>query len=502
MASYDYVVVGAGSAGCAVAARLSEDPGTSVLLLEAGPPDKAKEIRIPAAFSKLFKSKFDWGYETTPQPELDGRRIFFPRGKTLGGSSALNAQMYLPGHPEDFADWPEGWSWGEVKPYFERIDKGPGTVSVPRDPNPMTRAFLEAITKSGVAEHSDLGLEHVDGAGLVRVTQRKGLRCSAADAYLKPARGRQNLSVRTDAHVLGLELDGTRASGVRLDGETAEASREVILCAGAIGSPQLLMLSGIGPAEELRAHGIEATVDLPGVGRNLSDHPLAISLFDAKGKDSLYAAEKPIQLLRLLLRRRGLLTSNVGEGAAFLRTREELTAPDLELIFGPVLYVEEGLAPPPAHGFSIASIALQPRSRGSVRLRSADPLDSPDIDPAYLSDPEDLRVLVEGTKIAKRLAREGALEPWFESERAPADTDIEEWIRSNAHTIYHPVGTCAIGDVVDPELRVRGTEALRVVDASVLPHLNRGHTHAPATMVAERAAEMIRAAAPERAAIS
>jgi len=493
VAQYDYVVVGAGSAGCAVAARLSEYPGTSVLLVEAGPPDKAKEIRIPAAFSKLFKSKFDWSYETTPQPGLDGRRIFFPRGKTLGGSSALNAQMYLPGHPEDFADWPEGWSWDEVHPYFERLDEGPGTISVPRDPNPMSRAFLEAVT--------NLDLERVDHAGLVRVTQRKGLRCSAADAYLKPARGRRNLTVVTDAHVERVELDGLRAAGVRYGDEVAEASREVILSAGAIGSPQILMLSGIGRPDDLRAHGIEPLHDLPAVGHNLSDHPMAISLFEASGKDSLYAAEKPIQLLRLLLRRRGLLTSNVAEAAAFLRTREELTAPDLELIFGPVLYVEEGLVPPPAHGFSIASVALQPRSRGRVRLRSANPHDAPHIDPNYLAGPEDLRVLVEGTKIARRIAREGALADWFAGERAPGEQDVEAWVRANAHTIYHPVGTCAIGEVVDPELRVKGIQGLRVVDASVLPHLNRGHTHAPTTMVAERAAELIRSAAPERAAI-
>jgi choline dehydrogenase len=260
------------------------------------------------------------------------------------------------------------------------------------------------------------------------------------------------------------------------------------------------MLSGIGPADHLRELGIDPLQDLP-VGSNLSDHPMAIALFDAKGKDSLYAAEKPIQLLRLLLRRRGLLTSNVGEGAAFLRTREELNAPDLEIIFGPVLYVEEGLVPPPAHGFSLASVALQPRSRGSVRLRSTDPLDPPAIDPAYLSDPDDLRVLVEGTKVARRIARAKALEPWFEKERAPGDEDIESWVRANAHTIYHPVGTCAIGEVVDPELRVQGVEALRVVDASVMPHLNRGHTHAPTTMIAERAVEVIRAAGTRAAAV-
>jgi choline dehydrogenase len=510
VALYDYVVVGAGSAGCAVAARLSEDPGTRVVLIEAGPPDRAKEIRIPAAFSKLFKSKFDWGYDTTPQPGLDGRRIFFPRGKTLGGSSALNAQMYLPGHPADFADWPEGWSWDDVRPYFERLDSGPCAISPARDPNPMSRAFLRAVTDSGVAAKSDLDFEHPDGAGLVRVTQRNGLRCSAADAYLKPARRRDNLTVLTDAQVLRIELDGARATGARYrrqgEEEVAGAARELILCAGAIGSPQLLMLSGIGPADELRRHGIEQRHDLPAVGRNLQDHPLAIALFDARGKDSLYAAEKPIQLLRLLLRRRGLLTSNVGEAAAFLRTREELDAPDLELIFGPVLYVEEGLVPPPSHGFSIGSVALQPRSRGTVRLRSADPLEPPEIDPAYLTEAADARVLVEGTKLAKRLARAAALEPWFENERAPgaeatSDAELEGWVRSNAHTIYHPVGTCTMGEVVDSELRVKGVEALRVVDASVMPHLNRGHTHAPAAMIAERAAELIRAASPRATAV-
>ena len=508
-ARHDYLVVGAGSAGCVVAARLSEDPSTNVLLLEAGPRDRAKEIRIPAAFSKLFKSKFDWGFETTPQPGLDGRRIFFPRGKTLGGSSALNAQMYLPGHPADFAHWPEGWAWDDVRPYFERLDSGPCSISAPRDPNPMSRAFLRAVTDSGVAAESDLDFEHPDGAGLVRLTQRNGLRCSAADAYLKPARGRDNLTVLTDAQVLGIELDGPRAPGVRYrrgDGEeVATAKRELILCAGALGSPQLLMLSGIGPADELQKHGIEQRHELP-VGRNLQDHAVAIALFDARGKDSLYAAEKPIQLLRLLLRRRGLLTSNVGEAAVFLRSRGELEAPDLELIFGPVLYLEEGLVPPPSHGFSIASVALQPRSRGNVRLRSADPLDPPDIDPAYLSDSEDARVMVEGTKLVKQLARASALEPWFEKERAPgeaveSDADIEAWVRANAHTIYHPVGTCAMGEVVDSELRVKGVEALRVADASVMPQLNRGHTHAPTTMIAERGAELIRAEAPRRAAV-
>lgn len=500
-------MVGAGSAGCAVAARLSEDPGSRVLLLEAGPRDRGKEIRIPAAFSKLLKSKFDWGYETAPQEGLDGRRIYFPRGKTLGGSSAMNAQMWIPGHPADFEDWPEGWSWKDVKPYLERVERGPGSVSPLRDPNPMSRAFVECATEAGVAQSGDLGLDQLEGVGLVRVTQRRGLRHTAADAYLKPARRRENLEVLTDAHALRVAFEDGRASGVRyrLRGEErlATAAREVILCAGAIGSPQLLLVSGVGPPEELHAHGIEPVDELPGVGRNLQDHCMAIALFDASGSDSLYAAESPRQLLRLLLGRRGMLTSNVGEAAAFVRTRDELAAPDLELIFAPVLYLEEGLTPPSSHGFSIASVGLQPRSRGAVTLRSADATDAPEIQPNYLSDPEDARVLVHGVKLAREIAQAGPFRRWIAGERAPgaearSDEEIERWVRANAHTIYHPVGTCRMGTddeaVVDPQLRVRGIEGLRVVDASVMPRLNRGHTHAPTTMLAERAAELIRSA--------
>ena len=393
----------------------------------------------------------------------------------------MNAMMFLPGYPEDFDGWPEGWGWDQVRPYMEGLESGSCTVSEQRDPNPMSLAFLEAAAAAEVEE-----------AALVRVTQRNGLRCSAADVHLKPARKRPNLTVATDSQVLGVEFDGRRATGVRHEGGTAAANREVILCAGAIGSPQLLMLSGVGPAEHLRAQGVEVVHDLPGVGQNLSDHPMAIALFDAEGsKDSLYAAEKPIQLLRLLLRRRGMLTSNVGEAAAFVRTRPELKAPDLELIFAPVLYVEEGLVPPPAHGFSMASVALQPRSRGSIALRSPDPREAPEISPGYLQDPEDVRVLVEGTKLARRVAATGKLGRWLSGERAPgegveSDDEVEAWVRRVAQTIYHPVGTCALGSVVDSELRVEGLESLRVVDASVMPSVNRGHTHAPTTMVAER----------------
>jgi choline dehydrogenase len=497
---HDYVVVGAGSAGCALANRLSEDRQTRVLLVEAGPRDRAKEIRIPAAFSKLFKSRFDWGYSTTAQQGLRGRCIYYPRGKVLGGSSAMNAMMWIPGHRADFDSWPEGWGWDALVPELRRLEDGPCSITALRDPNPMSLAFVEAVVESGIARRADMRPESLEGVGLVRVTQRRGLRCSAADTYLRPARTRPNLTILTDSHVLGIEFEDRRATGVRYACAgrqmVASAAREVILCAGAIGSPHLLLLSGIGPAEHLRELGVAPVTDLPGVGQGLQDHCMAIALFDATGNDSLYAAESPKQLLRLLLRRRGMLTSNVGEAAAFVRSHRELAAPDLELIFAPVLYMDEGLAPPPAHGFSIASVALQPASRGSVTLRSPDPREPPDIDPAFLRESEDVRVLVEGVKLARNVAGAGSLRPWFGGERAPGDgikgdDRIADWIRGNAHTIYHPVGTCAIGRVVDAELRVYGLEGVRVADASVMPHVVRGHTHAATTMIAERAAQLI-----------
>jgi choline dehydrogenase len=498
---YDYVIVGAGSAGCALANRLSEDPGTRVLLVEAGPRGRAKEIRIPAAFSKLFKSKFDWGYATTPQAGLAGRSVYFPRGRVVGGSSAMNAMMWIPGDRADFDGWPRGWQWDDLEPYLRRVEEEACSITPLADPNPMSGAFLRAASEAGVAEPGDLRPDALDGAGLVPVTQRRGLRCTAADNYLKPVRGRRNLDVLPDSQVVRIDLDGHRAIGVRYrhgsEETRARVDREVVLSAGAIGSPQLLMASGIGPAEHLREVGVPVVHDVPAVGEGLQDHCMAIALFDAGGNESLYAAESPKQLLRLLLRRRGMLTSNVGEAAAFVRTRQELPAPDLELIFAPVLYMEEGLAPPPAHGFSIASVCLQPRSRGSIRLRSTDPLEAPAIDPGFLSDPEDLRVLVEGTRLTRRLAGASTLGRWFEGERAPGeevqdDEEIADWIRANAHTIYHPVATCAMGRAVDPELRVQGIQGLRVADASVIPHLVRGHTHAATTMVAERAADLIR----------
>ncbi|HET8527455.1 MAG TPA: FAD-dependent oxidoreductase [Gaiellaceae bacterium] len=500
----DYVVVGAGSAGCALAARLSEDPAADVLLLEAGGARLPREVGVPAAFSRLFHGDLDWGYETEPQPELDGRRIHWPRGKALGGSSALNAMMAIPGAAQDYDDWralgAEGWSWTEVAPLFARV-RAQLALEEQRDPSPLTLAFVQAARQAGL-DPSPLDLTALDGVRLTPVTQHRGARRSAYDAYVRPAAKRSNLSVRTDAHVTRVVVEHGRAVGVEIGGGEVARARDVILCGGTVNTPQLLLLSGIGPAHELRRHGIPLVHDLPGVGAHLEDHLTAGILVESKQPLTLFAAERPLQVLRYLLLRKGMLTSNVGEAAAFVRTQAELPAPDLELIFAPVLFEDGGQKPPRAHGFTVASIALQPRSSGTLRLRSADPYEPPAIDPRYLEDPDDLRVLSYGVELARRIVSMPAMAEIAGAELEPGAAPVEDSIRARAHTLFHPVGTCRIGTdalaVVDPELRVRGIEGLRVVDASVMPRVPRGHTHLPTLMIAERAAELLRGSAGPR----
>jgi choline dehydrogenase len=517
---YDVVIVGAGSAGCVLAGRLTEDPRIRVLVLEAGPTDRKMEIRIPAAFTNLFKTPYDWDYSTVAQDGLDRRELYWPRGRTLGGSSSINSQMYVRGRPADFDAWAlPGWSWEEVRPLFDRMENderghlglgGPVHVARLRDTNPATHAFVQAAVEVGLEFVEDVNDPVREGVGYTPVTQRNGRRWSAADAYLHPATRRPNLTVLTGAHARRVLFEGASAVGVEYlkNGavHVARATSEVILSGGAVNSPQLLMLSGIGPADHLRALGIEVVHDLPGVGRNLQDHIAVAVIVSSKQPVSLVAAESPSNLARFLLFRKGMLTSNVGEACAMVRTRPSLPGPDLELIFAPVPFVDHGLVKQQRHGLTIGAVALQPGSRGTIALRSADPLDKPVISPNYVSDPEDLRVLSEGVKLARRIFQATALRPFAAEAIEPdldlqTDADLQEFLRQQCETLYHPVGTCAMGTgreaVVDPELRVRGLQGLRVVDASVLPIITRGHTNAPTMMIGERAADLIRRSARE-----
>jgi choline dehydrogenase len=519
---YDYVIVGAGSAGCVLAGRLSEDPACQVLLLEAGPPDRKLEIRIPAAFNKLFKSKFDWAYETEPQPNLDGRAMFWPRGKTLGGSSSLNAQMYVRGNALDFDHWEDmgnkGWSYGDVLPYFERSERsergtaprrgtsGPLNVADLRDPNPTTLAFLAAAEHVGIPRSKDINGPDQDGVDTTQVTQKRGHRWSAADAYLRPAKRRRNLTIVTGAHTRRIILDGARATGVEyvVNGMTLrESAKDVIVSGGAINSPQLLMLSGIGPADQLASLDIPVVQDLPGVGKNLQDHLAIMEVVHSKEPVTLAAAESIRNLGRFLTLGRGMLTSNVAEACGFVRTRPDLDAPDLELLFAPVAFIDHGLNPLEDHGITIGAAALTPRSTGELTLRSADPFAAPRIAPNYLSDSDgdDLRVLVEGSKLARRILDSPPLERYVGEPILPpalstTDDEIVGHVRRDSQTLYHPVGTCKMGTddlaVVDPELRVYGVDNLRVVDASVMPVIPRGHTHASTVMIAEKAVDLVR----------
>jgi choline dehydrogenase len=513
---HDFVIVGAGTAGCVLASRLTEDPDVSVLLIEAGRRSRKLEVKIPAAFSKLFRGELDWGDATVPQAQLDARELVFPRGRAVGGSAAMNAMMVLRGHPADYDAWAAagcpGWAWADVEPSFARSAEGPFPLAELPDRHVLTEAFVHAAQGAGIPLAQNLNGSENAGVGFVPVSQRRGRRFSIVDGYLRPALRRPNLTVVTDALVTRVVVDRGRAVGVayRLDGgaETAEdealAAREVVLCAGAIGSPHLLQLSGVGPREVLEDVGVDVLHPLPGVGIGLVDH-LANGIFAlTQGASTLASAESLRNLANWLVRGRGPLTSNVGEAAAFVRTRPELASPDLELLFAPVLFEEEGLKQPTEDGITLGVVLLDPRSSGEVRLRTPDPRDPPAIDPRYLSDPEgeDLRRLVNGLRYARRVLAQEPLAGFVSEELLPgaaarSDDDLVAHIRAYSQTLYHPAATCRMGSdtlsVVDPRLRVRGIQALRVVDASVIPRLPSGHTNWPTVMIAERAAEVIAA---------
>ncbi|WP_353945916.1 GMC family oxidoreductase N-terminal domain-containing protein [Streptomyces sp. HUAS MG91] len=519
--TYDYVIVGAGSAGCVLAGRLSEDPSVRVALVESGPRDRKTEIRIPAAFPKLFKTPYDWDFATTKQPALDNRELYWPRGHTLGGSSSLNAMMWVRGHRDDYDAWGEAageeWAYDQFVRYFQRAERwqgertarsvygtlGPLHISPPRSPSPTTSAFLDACRAQGLSDLGELNQPDHSGFAMTPVNQYRGRRWSAADGYLKPAARRPNLDIYTGARVTRLDFDGTRAAGVVAEGIPAgalRATREVVLSAGAIGSPHLLQQAGIGDPDTLGAAGIDTLVASPGVGRHLQDHLSYAVTVRCPRPISLTGADTPANIARFLLGGRGPLTSNVGEAVAFIKTRPELVAPDVELVYAPVPFVNHGLTPPTEHGITIGVVLLQPGSEGRI-TPTGTAGSGPRIDPDYLAADEDLRALVAGVRRAEELLADPALSPLHTSPMGgyPGVVDDEELaraIRAGAETLYHPVGTCRMGtdpeSVTDPRLRVRGTEALRVVDASVMPHITRGHTHAPTVALAEKAVELIR----------
>jgi choline dehydrogenase-like flavoprotein len=528
MSDYDYVIVGAGSAGCVLANRLS-DSGAEVLLVEAGGRDRSAKIKIPAAFAQQFQTKRDWDYASGPEPGCEGRNLYVPRGRALGGSSSMNAMLYVRGHRSDYDGWRdeagcEGWGWDDVHPYFIRSehheagagpDHGYGgllNVAPPRSPRALTELMIAAARRRGHPADRDYNDGEPDGVAPVEVTQKRGRRWSCADAFLRPAAGRPNLTVLTGAFAHGLDIASGRVRGVELSGKTdmavARARCEVILAAGAIGSPQLLMLSGIGDPDKLAGLGIDVVAPLPAVGTNLQDHPYVVGIWDSTIGASLADAEKPAALLDFLLRRRGPLTSTVAEAFLFTRSDGGDGPPDLQFHLAPAYFADNGFEEYDGHALTMGPVLIAPRARGEVTLASADPAAKPAILGNHLTDQADVDALVSGVRIARELAATPPLAGAVGREIYPGpgvgddDEAIAADVRRRLELLYHPVGTCRMGSdsdsVVDPELRVRGIDGVRVVDASVMPTITHGNTNAPTIMIAEKGADLILGQAPLR----
>jgi choline dehydrogenase len=534
MQSFDYIVVGAGTAGCVVASRLAEDSNARVLLLEAGGSDRTVWIQLPIGYGRtLFDRKINWMYDTEPEPALNGRRFYWPRGRVIGGSGSINAMVYVRGRPEDFDDWRDmgnpGWGFADILPYFRKSEDHDGgetpfhgaggpmhVTDISGRTHRICARFLQTAGQLGFATTEDFNGPHGEGVGFYQINTYRGLRASTANAFLRPALRRHTIKLQTRALATGLRFERNRVTGVTYEQHgrrfTAAARREVILCGGAINSPQLLQLSGIGDPADLRAAGIDVRHSLPGVGRNLQDH-LAVSYFYRCNQPTLNDQLNPLSGkilagLRYLIDRGGPLSMSVNQSGGFIRSRKGLARPDLQLYFSPVSYTQTPMAerrllnPDPFSAFLLSFNACRPTSRGAIRITTADPRHPPSIKPNYLSTDQDVADALTGAKLLRRLAATRPLADIITGEIKPGPDVVTEAellgdFRARADTVYHPVGTCAMGPdprttVVDAQLRVHGIAGIRVIDASIFPTITSGNTNAPVVMVAEKGVDLIR----------